>query len=97
MQIIDEADRMIDSMHQAWLPQVVKATYKTGSGQEALSIFSRFEPACVTAARLVWPLSIHPCLQSFVWCDVQNILFVSNLLLENWWWLGQNCDAAVSW
>lgn len=51
MQIIDEADRMIDSMHQAWLAQVVKATYRTGSGQEALSIFSRAEPACVTAAR----------------------------------------------
>lgn len=51
MQIIDEADRMIDSMHQAWLSQVVKATYSTGSESEAWSIFSRSEPACITAAR----------------------------------------------
>lgn len=51
MQIIDEADRMIDSMHQAWLSVVVKATYRTGSGAEASSIFGRSEPACVTAVR----------------------------------------------
>lgn len=57
IQIIDEADRMIDSMHQAWLSQVVKATYSTGSG----SIFSRSEPACVTAAR-----SVHLVLYSCV-------------------------------
>lgn len=53
MQIIDEADRMIDSMHQAWLSQVVKATYSGESGQEGSSIFSRSEPACITAARLI--------------------------------------------
>lgn len=56
MQIIDEADRMIDSMHQAWLSQVVKATYSGESGQEGSSIFSRSEPACITAARLIGPL-----------------------------------------
>uniref|UniRef100_A0A8C4DUT4 ATP-dependent RNA helicase n=1 Tax=Dicentrarchus labrax TaxID=13489 RepID=A0A8C4DUT4_DICLA len=28
--IIDEADRMIDSMHQSWLSQVVKAVYRSG-------------------------------------------------------------------
>ncbi|XP_010782570.1 ATP-dependent RNA helicase DDX51-like [Notothenia coriiceps] len=49
--IIDEADRMIDSMHQSWLSQVVKAVYRPGSGQEAMSILRRAEPAHVTAAR----------------------------------------------
>ncbi|KAK5903995.1 hypothetical protein CgunFtcFv8_007727 [Champsocephalus gunnari] len=53
--IIDEADRMIDSMHQSWLSQVVKAVYKPGSGQEAMSIFRRAEPAHVTAASLSPP------------------------------------------
>lgn len=61
VQIIDEADRMIDSMHQAWLSQVVKATYSTGSEPEAWSIFSRSEPACITAARLIWPLFLLTC------------------------------------
>ncbi|XP_034006460.1 ATP-dependent RNA helicase DDX51 [Trematomus bernacchii] len=53
--IIDEADRMIDSMHQSWLSQVVKAVYRPGSGQEAMSIFRRAEPAHVTAASLSPP------------------------------------------
>ncbi|KAM9339622.1 ATP-dependent RNA helicase DDX51 [Symphorus nematophorus] len=53
--IIDEADRMIDSMHQSWLSQVVKAVYKSGSGPEATSIFRRTEPAYVTAASLSPP------------------------------------------
>lgn len=50
-QIIDEADRMIDSMHQSWLSQVVKAVYRSGSGPEAMSLFRRTEPVYVTAAR----------------------------------------------
>ncbi|KAM9840813.1 ATP-dependent RNA helicase DDX51 [Aulostomus maculatus] len=53
--IIDEADRMIDSMHQAWLSQVVKAVYKKESGPDDTSIFRRTEPACVTAASLSPP------------------------------------------
>ncbi|XP_033504917.1 ATP-dependent RNA helicase DDX51 [Epinephelus lanceolatus] len=53
--IIDEADRMIDSMHQSWLSQVVKAVYRSGSGTEAMSIFRRTEPAHVTAASLSPP------------------------------------------
>ncbi|XP_051265864.1 ATP-dependent RNA helicase DDX51 [Dicentrarchus labrax] len=53
--IIDEADRMIDSMHQSWLSQVVKAVYRSGSGPEAISIFRRTEPAYVTAASLSPP------------------------------------------
>lgn len=53
--IIDEADRMIDSMHQSWLSQVVKAVYRSGSGPGAMSIFRRTEPAHVTAASLSPP------------------------------------------
>ncbi|XP_076613265.1 ATP-dependent RNA helicase DDX51 [Chaetodon auriga] len=53
--IIDEADRMIDSMHQSWLSQVVKAVYRSGNGPEAMSIFRRTEPACLTAASLSPP------------------------------------------
>ncbi|TDH00141.1 hypothetical protein EPR50_G00185020 [Perca flavescens] len=53
--IIDEADRMIDSMHQSWLSQVVKAVYRSRSGAEAVSLFRRTEPACVTAASLSPP------------------------------------------
>ncbi|XP_056219138.1 ATP-dependent RNA helicase DDX51 isoform X1 [Seriola aureovittata] len=53
--IIDEADRMIDSMHQSWLSQVVKAVYRSGSEPEAMSIFRRTEPAYVTAASLSPP------------------------------------------
>uniref|UniRef100_UPI003AAF0899 ATP-dependent RNA helicase DDX51 n=1 Tax=Centroberyx gerrardi TaxID=166262 RepID=UPI003AAF0899 len=53
--IIDEADRMIDSMHQSWLSQVTKAVYRSGSGPEAVSVFRRTEPAYVTAASLSPP------------------------------------------
>ncbi|XP_041814923.1 ATP-dependent RNA helicase DDX51 [Chelmon rostratus] len=53
--IIDEADRMIDSMHQSWLSQVVKAVYRSGSGPDAMSIFRRTEPAYLTAASLSPP------------------------------------------
>lgn len=52
-QIIDEADRMIDRMHQSWLSQVVKAVYRSGGVTEAVSMFRRTEPAHVTAARWV--------------------------------------------
>ncbi|XP_076004874.1 ATP-dependent RNA helicase DDX51 [Genypterus blacodes] len=53
--IIDEADRMIDSMHQSWLSQVTKAVYRAGSGPEAESIFGRTEPTLITAASLSPP------------------------------------------
>ncbi|XP_030622413.1 ATP-dependent RNA helicase DDX51 [Chanos chanos] len=52
--IIDEADRMIDSMHQSWLSQVTKAVYRGGSGSE-MSIFGRTEPGPITAASLSIP------------------------------------------
>ncbi|XP_071334475.1 ATP-dependent RNA helicase DDX51 isoform X2 [Trachinotus anak] len=53
--IIDEADRMIDSMHQSWLSRVVKEVYRSGSELGAMSIFRRTEPAYVTAASLSPP------------------------------------------
>ncbi|KAG9354818.1 hypothetical protein JZ751_001531 [Albula glossodonta] len=53
--VIDEADRMIDSMHQSWLSQVVKAVYRAGSGSDATSIFRRTEPGPITAASLSQP------------------------------------------
>lgn len=53
--IIDEADRMIDSMHHTWLSQVEKAVYRSGSGPENMSIFRRTQPAYVTAASLSPP------------------------------------------
>ncbi|KAG9270384.1 ATP-dependent RNA helicase DDX51 [Astyanax mexicanus] len=52
--IIDEADRMIDSMHQAWLNQVIKAVYKSGSGTDT-SVFKRVEPGPITVASLSVP------------------------------------------
>ncbi|XP_017280096.1 ATP-dependent RNA helicase DDX51 isoform X1 [Kryptolebias marmoratus] len=53
--IIDEADRMIDSMHQSWLSQVVKEVYGSGAVPEATSIFRRTEAAHITAASLSPP------------------------------------------
>ncbi|MCI4381200.1 hypothetical protein PGIGA_G00248660 [Pangasianodon gigas] len=52
--IIDEADRMIDSMQQAWLNQVTKAVYKSGHGS-GVSIFRRVEPGPITVASLSPP------------------------------------------
>lgn len=51
--IIDEADRMIDGMHQSWLSQVTKAVYRSSRGPEA--IFKRTEPTHITAASLSPP------------------------------------------
>ncbi|XP_023808848.1 ATP-dependent RNA helicase DDX51 isoform X1 [Oryzias latipes] len=49
--IIDEADRMIDSMHQSWLSLVTRAVY----GPETTKLLGRTEPACITAASLSPP------------------------------------------
>ncbi|XP_078082930.1 ATP-dependent RNA helicase DDX51 [Mustelus asterias] len=57
--IIDEADRMIDSMHQDWLNQVVKAVYQVGECSAPSTLFQRTEPGVCTAAshsRLQMPL-----------------------------------------
>ncbi|KAM9782724.1 ATP-dependent RNA helicase DDX51 [Neosynchiropus ocellatus] len=53
--IIDEADRMIDGMHQSWLNQVVKSVYRSGDGAEEKALFRRTEPAFVSAASLSPP------------------------------------------
>lgn len=53
--VIDEADRMIDSMHHSWLGQVAKAVFKAGSGSESSSVFKRSEPTHITAASLSPP------------------------------------------
>ncbi|XP_015246104.1 PREDICTED: ATP-dependent RNA helicase DDX51-like [Cyprinodon variegatus] len=49
--IIDEADRMMDSMHQSWLSQVVSAVHRSPPGSQGRAIFRRTNPACITAAR----------------------------------------------
>ncbi|XP_062399915.1 ATP-dependent RNA helicase DDX51 isoform X2 [Sardina pilchardus] len=50
--VIDEADRMIDSMHQSWLKLVTQAVYKKGADG---SIFGRRKPGPITAASLSPP------------------------------------------
>ncbi|MGH0151984.1 UNVERIFIED_CONTAM: hypothetical protein FKN15_026070 [Acipenser sinensis] len=55
VQIIDEADRMIDSMHQDWLNYVVKEVYRAQGSLELGSLFRRVEPGPVTAASLWQP------------------------------------------
>ncbi|MEE6527663.1 hypothetical protein FKM82_029210, partial [Ascaphus truei] len=47
--VIDEADRMIDSMNQDWLHHVTKAVYKGAAGAPSM-LFSRREPGTLTAA-----------------------------------------------
>ncbi|XP_041079669.1 ATP-dependent RNA helicase DDX51 [Polyodon spathula] len=53
--IIDEADRMIDGMHQDWLNYVVKEVYRAQGSLELGSLFRRAEPGPVTAASLWQP------------------------------------------
>ncbi|XP_050973500.1 ATP-dependent RNA helicase DDX51 [Labeo rohita] len=52
--IIDEADRMIDSMHQSWLSQVTKAVYRS-TGDTQTSVFRRVLPGPITVASLSPP------------------------------------------
>ncbi|XP_072099827.1 ATP-dependent RNA helicase DDX51 [Mobula birostris] len=57
--IIDEADRMIDSMHHNWLNQVVKEVYKVDEYSASDALFQRVEPGVCTAvshSRLQMPL-----------------------------------------
>ncbi|XP_049591983.1 ATP-dependent RNA helicase DDX51 isoform X2 [Syngnathus scovelli] len=54
--IIDEADKMIDSMRQSWLSRVVKAVYGTAEARAEKVSFSRQKaPLYVTAASLSPP------------------------------------------
>uniref|UniRef100_A0A8C3F1F4 ATP-dependent RNA helicase n=1 Tax=Chrysemys picta bellii TaxID=8478 RepID=A0A8C3F1F4_CHRPI len=53
--IIDEADRMIDDMHQNWLHQVVKAVFRAEEDSGTNMLFQRTEPGPVTAASTCCP------------------------------------------
>ncbi|XP_074868666.1 ATP-dependent RNA helicase DDX51 isoform X2 [Carettochelys insculpta] len=53
--IIDEADRMIDDMHQNWLHQVVKAVFRAEDDSGPNILFQRTEPGLVTAASTCCP------------------------------------------
>ncbi|XP_077163730.1 ATP-dependent RNA helicase DDX51 isoform X2 [Paroedura picta] len=53
--IIDEADRMVDSMHQDWLSQVEKAVYEPEEGPGPHQLFRRTRPEPITAARAFFP------------------------------------------
>ncbi|XP_077351760.1 ATP-dependent RNA helicase DDX51 isoform X2 [Festucalex cinctus] len=54
--IIDEADKMIDSMRQSWLSQLIKAVYGTMDQRpENMSIFRKKAPLHVTAVSLSPP------------------------------------------
>ncbi|XP_074061325.1 ATP-dependent RNA helicase DDX51 isoform X2 [Macrotis lagotis] len=53
--IIDEADQMIDSMHQSWLPRVVKAVFHGNDAPGSSPLFQRVEPRVITAASMSRP------------------------------------------
>ncbi|XP_021268141.1 ATP-dependent RNA helicase DDX51 isoform X2 [Numida meleagris] len=53
--IIDEADRMIDDMHQNWLNQVVKAAFRAENDAGSNTLFQRTKPGPVTAASCCYP------------------------------------------
>lgn len=50
LQVIDEADRMIDSMNQDWLPLVTKAVFKVHSDTHPM-LFARKEHVVATVAK----------------------------------------------
>lgn len=53
--IIDEADRMIDSMHQSWLPRVVAAAFYSAGPSGSCALLQRTQPQAVTAASTCSP------------------------------------------
>lgn len=53
--VIDEADRMIDSMHQSWLPRVVAAAFRQEGAGDPGALLQRRQPQVVTAASTCWP------------------------------------------
>ncbi|XP_021570861.1 ATP-dependent RNA helicase DDX51 [Carlito syrichta] len=53
--IIDEADRMIDSMHQSWLPRVVAAAFQSKGPLDPCALLQRRQPSAVTAASTCCP------------------------------------------
>lgn len=59
LQVIDEADRMIDSMHQSWLPRVVAAAFPGEGAKDPFVLLQRRQSQVVTAARYWSPA--RPC------------------------------------
>ncbi|KFV66920.1 ATP-dependent RNA helicase DDX51, partial [Dryobates pubescens] len=53
--IVDEADRMIDDMHQNCLNQIVKAAFQAGNGSGSSMLFQRTKPGPLTAASCCSP------------------------------------------
>ncbi|XP_069922366.1 ATP-dependent RNA helicase DDX51 isoform X2 [Oryctolagus cuniculus] len=53
--VIDEADRMVDSMHQSWLPRVVAAAFQREGPGDLCSVLQRSQPPAVTAASTCRP------------------------------------------
>ncbi|XP_036290212.1 ATP-dependent RNA helicase DDX51 isoform X2 [Pipistrellus kuhlii] len=53
--VIDEADRMIDSMHQSWLPRVVAAAFPGEGAKDPFALLQRRRPQVVTAASTCCP------------------------------------------
>ncbi|TKC39346.1 ATP-dependent RNA helicase DDX51 isoform X2 [Monodon monoceros] len=53
--VIDEADRVIDSMHQAWLPRVVAAAFPSEGSRDPFALLQRTQPRAVTAASVCCP------------------------------------------
>uniref|UniRef100_A0A2R9A1J1 ATP-dependent RNA helicase n=1 Tax=Pan paniscus TaxID=9597 RepID=A0A2R9A1J1_PANPA len=53
--VIDEADRMIDSMHQSWLPRVVAAAFQSEDPADPCALFQRRQAQAVTAASTCCP------------------------------------------
>ncbi|XP_048199150.1 ATP-dependent RNA helicase DDX51 [Perognathus longimembris pacificus] len=53
--VIDEADRMIDSMHQSWLPRVVAAAFHSKGPADACALLQRRQPQAVTAHSTCYP------------------------------------------
>ncbi|XP_053443133.1 ATP-dependent RNA helicase DDX51 isoform X3 [Nycticebus coucang] len=54
-QVIDEADRMIDSMHQSWLPRVVAAAFQREGPTDPCAVLQRRQLQAVTAASTYCP------------------------------------------
>ncbi|XP_049625173.1 ATP-dependent RNA helicase DDX51 [Suncus etruscus] len=53
--VIDEADRMMDSMHQSWLPRVVAAAFPSGGSADTLGLVQRKQSQALTAASTCQP------------------------------------------
>ncbi|KAJ8780525.1 hypothetical protein J1605_011526 [Eschrichtius robustus] len=53
--VIDEADRVIDSMHQSWLPRVLAAAFPSEGTRDPFALLQRTQPRAVTAASVCCP------------------------------------------